>query len=122
MQLSITPFLTLLSLSLAPALTHAQAVAGGGAAAGGGVVATTAATQSPPVITGPSLQTVGGTTIAVQGVVFTQTFAATALGTWPLGTVVSAGSVGLGTIQGIVGGTAKKTKRAAMPSALFGSW
>jgi len=116
MQISLAPFLTLLSLSLSPRLIHAQA------AAGGGVVATTAATQSPTVVTGPSLQTVGGSTIAVQGVVFTQTFAATALGTWALGTVVSSGSVGLGTIQGTVGGTAKKTKRAAMPSALFGSW
>jgi hypothetical protein len=84
-------FLPVLSLALAQA-----------APGGGGPESTLAATQSPTVSTVNSLQTVGGSTVAVQ-VVFTQTFATTALGTWPLGTVVQTGVIGLGTIAGSVG-------------------
>jgi hypothetical protein len=36
-------------------------------------------------------------------VVYTQTFAQTALGSWPLGTSPLPGTIGLGSIQGQVG-------------------
>jgi hypothetical protein len=44
---------------------------------------------------------------------FTQTFAATALGSWDLGPTPGVGSIGLGAIQGTVG--VIKSKRA-MPT------
>lgn len=91
------------------------------AAAGGGAVATTANTQYPTVTTCESLKTVDGTT-TVETVVFTQTFAATALGTWAFGNVVSSGSVGLGSISGTVGAKTKRGLADVMPTALFGSW
>jgi hypothetical protein len=88
---------TLLHLAPLLALAAAQAAPGGGVPG-----ATLAPTQSPTVTQVNSLQTVGGSTVVVP-VVFTQTFAKTALGTWPLGTVVQKGSIGLGSIQGSVG-------------------
>lgn len=79
-------------------------------AAGGGVAATTlAASQYPSTSIAGSLFTVGGTTSATWKL-FTQTFAATALGSWDLGATPAAGSIGLGSIQGTVGNV--KTKRA----------
>ncbi|KAN0112906.1 hypothetical protein V8E51_005857 [Hyaloscypha variabilis] len=104
----LLPLLALLSI------TTAQAVAAGG----GAVSATLAATQSPTVGTWPSLFTVG-TETSTTYLVFTQTFASTALGTWALGTTPAAGTIGLGTIVGTVG-SVKATKRA-MPSPDLGS-
>jgi hypothetical protein len=78
------------------------------AAGGGGAVTSLVATQSPVVSSLASLETVGGKVTAVQ-VVFTQTFAQTALGTWPLGTAPKPGTIGLGTIQGEVGVVKTKT-------------
>lgn len=62
-----------------------------------------APTQSPTVTQVLSLQIVGDSTIEVQAM-FTQTFTKTALGTWPLGTEVKRGTIGLGDIAGSVGG------------------
>jgi hypothetical protein len=76
-----------------------------------------AASQSPTVGTWGSLYTVG-TVTSVSWVVFTQTFASTALGTWSLGATPAAGAIGLGTIGGTVGST--KAKRA-MPTPELGS-
>lgn len=79
-------------------------------AAGGGVAATTlAASQYPTTSVAGSLFTVDGTTSATW-VLMTQTFAATALGTWALGPTPGVGTIGLGTIQGTIGKV--KTKRA----------
>lgn len=74
-----------------------------GLAAAQAPAATLVATQSPTVTEVTSLQTVAGSVVGVP-VVFTQTFAATALGSWPLGTAVRKGTVGLGDISGSVGG------------------
>ena len=69
-------------------------------AQGGGIVAPSlATTQAPTVTTVPSLTTSGGVVTAVQ-VVFTQTFASTALGTWALGDTPKSGIVGLGSLAG----------------------
>jgi hypothetical protein len=89
---ALLPILPLLGLAAAQA-----------APGGGGPAATLAATQSPTVTQVTSIQTVGGSTVGVE-VVFTQTFAMTALGSWPLGTAVRAGTIGLGDIAGSVGG------------------
>lgn len=79
-------------------------------AAGGGIAATTlAASQYPTTIYGPELLTVDGTTTTTW-TMYTQTFAATALGSWDLGATPRVGSIGLGSIQGTVGEV--KTKRA----------
>jgi hypothetical protein len=91
----VTDLLRLLPLL---SLSSAQAAAGGG-----GLVATMAPTQAPTVTQVTSIQTVGGSTVGV-AVEFTQTFATTALGTWPLGTEVRKGTIGLGDIVGSVGG------------------
>lgn len=69
-------FLTLLTLSSAS--PEPQVAAGGGDAA-----TTLAATQYPIVTTVASLMTVGGTTTTTY-IVYTQTFAATALGSYVL--------------------------------------
>lgn len=90
----ITDLLLLLPLL---SLASSQAAPGGGAP-----VATLAPTQSPTVTQVMSIQTVGGSTVGVE-VVFTQTFATTALGTWPLGTDVRSGTIGLGDIAGSIG-------------------
>lgn len=81
-------------LALLPLANAQSAAAGGG---GGGVAAPI---QYPTVVTGPSLLTQGGTTTTVQQA-FTQTFV-TPLGTWAFPTP-GVGSVGLGSIQGVVG-------------------
>ncbi|KAH8796552.1 hypothetical protein BGZ57DRAFT_11829 [Hyaloscypha finlandica] len=104
----LLPLIALLSFTTA----DPQAVA-----AGGGVATTLAASQSPTVGTWGSLYTVG-TVTSVSWVVFTQTFASTALGTWSLGATPAAGTIGLGTIGGTVGST--KAKRA-MPTLELGS-
>jgi len=91
---SILSLLLALLLFLAPA--RAQNAALGGGVAG----AAQAATQYPVVSNVASLVTVGGT-VTTEAVVFTQTFV-TPLGTWAFPTP-SAGSVGLGNIQGTVG-------------------
>jgi hypothetical protein len=79
-------------------------------AAGGGIAATTlAASQYPTTSVAGSLFTIDGTTSA-KWVLITQTFAATALGTWALGPTPGVGTIGLGTIEGTVGKV--KTKRA----------
>jgi len=80
----LLPFLALLSM------TKAQT----GAAGGGAGSATLAATQSPTVGTWASLYTVGSET-STTWMVFTQTFASTALGTWALGATPAAGTIGL---------------------------
>jgi len=81
-------------------------------AQGGGVAAATLAAVQYPVVTNvASLQTINGVTTVVQ-IVFTQTFAATPLGTWAFPTP-GVGSVGLGDIQGTVGSV--KSKRG-MPT------
>jgi hypothetical protein len=87
-------------LLLLPLLSLASSQAAPG---GGGPVATLAPTQSPTVTQVMSLQTGGGSTVGVE-VEFTQTFATTALGTWPLGTEVRRGTIGLGDISGSIGG------------------
>lgn len=99
MQLT-TLLLPLLSLS---SLATAQVAAGGGA-----VVSSAAASQMATTSACRSLATLNGVTTAVN-MVFTQTFASTALGTWALGAAPGVGSVGYGTIQGTPGGS--KTKR-----------
>ncbi|KAH8599176.1 hypothetical protein B0O99DRAFT_613207 [Bisporella sp. PMI_857] len=72
------------------------------AAGGGAVDATIAPTQSPTISKVNYLTTIGGK-VTVVPTQFTQTFAKTALGTWPLGATPSAGVIGLGNIQGTVG-------------------
>ena len=71
--------------------------------------------QYPVVTNAPSLFTLNGVTSANQ-MVFTQTFASTALGTWDLGPTPGVGSIGLGSIAGTVGRV--KTKRAAETGGL----
>lgn len=105
--------LALLSFTTASPNPDPQAVA-----PGGGAAVTLAPTQSPTVGTWGSLFTVDGTT-SVAYVVFTQTFAATALGTWDLGPTPAAGTIGLGTIAGAVGST--KAAKRAMPTPEVGS-
>ncbi|ESZ96860.1 hypothetical protein SBOR_2725 [Sclerotinia borealis F-4128] len=93
-----------------PSLTHAQAGLGGD-------VATLAATQmATTTLNCPSLYTSGGTTTVKYIATYTQTFAATALGTWAIGATPLVGSVGLGNIAGTVGTV--KNKRAS-PSGVF---
>lgn len=94
-----TTFLPLLAsvlilLLASPSQTNAQAAPGGGAPPVANPL------QYPVVVVGPSLTTVAGSTSAIN-LPFTQTFV-TPLGTWAFPTP-SAGSVGLGDIQGTVG-------------------
>lgn len=103
----------LLSILALLSFATAQAVA-----PGGGAAVTLAPTQSPTVGTWGSLFTVDGTT-SVAFVVFTQTFAATALGSWDLGPTPGVGTIGLGTIAGTVGST--KAAKRAMPTPELGS-
>ncbi|EPE27219.1 hypothetical protein GLAREA_03134 [Glarea lozoyensis ATCC 20868] len=103
MQPSI-PTSAFLFLCSFTSLVTAQVAAGGGA----GVVSSIAASQYPVVTNAPSLFTINGVTSATN-IVFTQTFAATALGGWPLGATPLAGAIGLGDIQGTIGHV--KTKR-----------
>lgn len=108
MHLSSTYTLSL--LAFLPSLALAQAGLGG-------VVATSAATQMATTTLGaPSLYTSDGTTGVSYVPTYTQTFATTALGTWPIGATPLVGSVGLGTIQGTVGTV--KNKRA-LASGVF---
>lgn len=76
-----------------------------------------AATQMATTTIAGSLFTVDGTTSATW-VLFTQTFAATALGTWDLGTTPKVGTIGFGSIAGTVGG---EVWRRAMPTPELGS-
>ncbi|KAH7399838.1 hypothetical protein BKA64DRAFT_466304 [Cadophora sp. MPI-SDFR-AT-0126] len=77
-------------------------------AAGGGVAPTTLAPSQYPIsTTAGSLFTVNGVTSATWKL-FVQTFATTALGTWELGPTPAVGSIGLGDIQGTVGGVRKE--------------
>ncbi|POS86699.1 hypothetical protein EPUL_005127, partial [Erysiphe pulchra] len=81
-------------------------------AAGGGIAATTLPpTQYPTVTYAASLYTLGTYTSATWKD-FTQTFAATPLGTWALGPTPRIGTIGLGTIQGTVGAVKSGHKRA----------
>ncbi|KAL5321487.1 hypothetical protein ACEPPN_009446 [Leptodophora sp. 'Broadleaf-Isolate-01'] len=81
-------------------------------AAGGGIAPTTLAPSQYPVsTTAGSLFTVNGVTSATWKL-FVQTFATTALGTWELGPTPGVGSIGLGDIQGTVGGVRKAERRA----------
>ncbi|KAH7351242.1 hypothetical protein BKA65DRAFT_550203 [Rhexocercosporidium sp. MPI-PUGE-AT-0058] len=81
-------------------------------AAGGGIAATTLAPSQYPIsTTAGSLFTVNGVTSATW-TLFVQTFATTALGTWELGPTPGVGSIGLGDIQGTVGGVRKVEGRA----------
>ena len=82
-----------------------------------GAVTTQAATQMATTTTAGSLFTSDGTT-SVTWVLFTQTFATTALGTWDLGATPGSGAIGLGTIAGTVGGLFSKR---AMPTPELGS-
>lgn len=77
-------------------------------AAGGGAQGTTVATQMATTTWAGSLYTSGGTTSATW-ILYTQTFASTALGSWAFETT-SSGTIGLGTLEGTAGAT--KTKRA----------
>jgi len=84
-------------LSLTISTANAQLAQGGGLAP-----SAAAATQVNPVMNVPFLFTVGGVTSATP-TLFTQTFAKTALGSWPLGATPLPGVIGLGSIQGEVG-------------------
>ncbi|TVY37984.1 hypothetical protein LSUB1_G003413 [Lachnellula subtilissima] len=97
-------------VSAAPAAVN-PALANVGVAAGGGVVASSAATQYPTETTAGSLFTSNGVTSATW-VLFIQTFATTALGSWDLGPSPQAGSIGLGSIPGTVGAVNTNAKRA----------
>ena len=97
----ITPLLFLASLTAAA--PEPQLAQGGGIAP-----VTIAAVQYPTVTTAASLFTINGVTSSTY-VVFTQTFASTALGSWDLGATPLSGVIGLGSIQGTVG--VAKTKR-----------
>ncbi|CZT41719.1 uncharacterized protein RSE6_01495 [Rhynchosporium secalis] len=80
-------------------------------AAGGGVAPTTLAPSQYPVsTTAGSLFTQNGVTSATWKL-FVQTFATTALGTWELGPTPGVGVIGLGDIQGTVGGV-RENKRS----------
>ena len=87
----------LISLLVLAPFTTAQNAALGGA---GNPAASPAPSQYPVVNVGSSLLTIDGKTSAVNGP-FTQTFVLP-LGTWAFPTP-SAGSIGLGDIQGTVG-------------------
>ena len=76
------------------------------AAGGGGPVAAPVATQFPTTSLAMELVVVGGKTVETQRL-FTQTFAATALGTWALGPTPAVGVIGLGDIKGEVGKVGK---------------
>lgn len=78
------------------------------AALGGGAGGQLALTQYPTVFTGPSISTNAAGTGVVVTVAFTQTFK-TPLGTWAYATP-SAGTIGLGDIQGTVGAVKKHGK------------
>lgn len=101
----ITPLLLLTSLANAAPEPEPQLAQGGGVAA-----TTIAATQQAVITTAASLFTLNGVT-SVSYLVFTQTFASTALGTWPIGATPLSGEIGLGTIQGTVGVVSTKGKR-----------
>ena len=106
-----TLFLSSLLLSLASASPEPAPQI----AQGGGIAPTTLAPVQYPVVSNvASLVTINGVTTVSQ-IVFTQTFASTALGTWALGPTPLVGSIGLGDIAGTVGGV--KTKRAAVATA-----
>ena len=107
MQLPLSALITPLLLlpSLANAAPEPQLAQGGGVAA-----TTIAASQYPVVTTANSLFTVNGVTSASY-LVFTQTFASTALGTWDIGATPLSGAIGLGTIQGTYGVVSTKAKR-----------
>ncbi|KAG4428084.1 hypothetical protein IFR05_016433 [Cadophora sp. M221] len=92
--------------SLSPELKDRQVAAGGGIAP-----TTLAPSQYPVSTTAGSLFTVNGVTSATWKL-FVQTFATTALGTWELGPTPGVGSIGLGDIQGTVGGVKKVDRRA----------
>lgn len=83
------------------------------AAGGGAIPISLVPSQYPTVTNAGSLFTVGTSTSAIWKE-FTQTFAATPLGTWSLGPTPKSGSIGLGTIVGNVGST--KIKKRAMPT------
>ncbi|KAK0102301.1 hypothetical protein ONS95_005924 [Cadophora gregata] len=89
-----TPF----SQPESPALLNRQLAAGGGLAA-----TTLAPSQYPISTTAGSLFTINGVTSATWKL-YVQTFATTALGTWELGPTPGVGSIGLGDIEGTVGG------------------
>ncbi|TVY54768.1 hypothetical protein LCER1_G002780 [Lachnellula cervina] len=86
----------------AAAAPAAAAPVAAGVAAGGGVAATSAATQYPTATTAAKLISSNGETSTTY-VLFIQTFATTALGSWDLGPSPSPGSIGLGSISGEVG-------------------
>jgi hypothetical protein len=98
--MTTSPFTTLLivlaTLLIVP-FTSAQIAAGGGVAPAPSL----AATQYPTVLNVPKILIQGGVTTS-QEVVFTQTFASTALGTWAFPTP-AVGTIGLGEIEGQVG-------------------
>jgi len=93
---TLLSFLVTLHLTTATSpLNHKREVAAGG----GGPVAAPVATQFPTVSADAwELVVAGGVTKAVQRP-FTQTFAATALGSWALGPTPAVGTVGLGNIK-----------------------
>ena len=69
-------------------------------AAGGGLPGAAAAETQFPIVSADAWELVvaGGKTVAAQKP-FTQTFATTALGGWPLGPTPAVGTIGLGNIQ-----------------------
>lgn len=90
-------FLHLLVIVASLPRAISQAAAGGGAPP-----AVIQATQDSTIREAPSIFTVNGVT-DVTRIMYTQTFAATALGSWELGPTPKAGTIGLGDIQGSVG-------------------
>ncbi|KAL3422986.1 hypothetical protein PVAG01_04733 [Phlyctema vagabunda] len=96
-------------LTSAPLLLVLSNTAQAQVAAGGGAAGTAAATQMATLTTAATHVIVGGST-SVAYLPYTQTFATGALGTWAFGSVTSAGTIGLGTIEGSVG--VVKSKRA----------
>lgn len=101
---ALTPLLA--SLAYGAPEPEPQLAQGGGLAA-----ATIVATQQATVTNVNSLFTLNGVTSASY-LVFTQTFASTALGTWPIGATPLSGEIGLGSIQGTVGVVSTNKKRA----------
>lgn len=104
-------------ISLIPTV-YSQAAAGGGAP-----VVSLVASQDATVRTMPSIYTVNGVT-SVTYAAFTQTFAATALGSWELGPTPRPGVIGLGDIQGEIGKPKKdgKKKRGLFERAVPTNW
>ncbi|RFU25605.1 hypothetical protein B7463_g10727, partial [Scytalidium lignicola] len=96
MRLLPTTFITPIAILLISIATTANANPEPQVAQGGGAApAVPAPTQYPVVSVVPSLTTNPAGVVSTIYITFTQTFAATALGSWPLGPTPLAGKIGL---------------------------